>query len=423
MKEFLGQLHLAPLACEGLIDSGAEEELFRRAGQEAAKEVLAARWQAADGLREMSCEACEKRMRRLGARSKRLRTLCGVLEVERQVYYCARCQRTAVPLDRRLGVEESGTTPGLMRVICRSALELAYEQSQKLLSDTLGFSPGSARAVERIAKKHGEKIERLQSGEQSSSVARGSKRSRKPRYSIAIDAVLIPGLPDPEKHCLAWHDVKVAVVFDPRKIKPGSYVAGREQVEAFGDRLWHHLQTRGLAGEDFRLALGDGADWIWNLVELHLPGVPQLLDFYHAAEHLYATALTLWPESTAGTWWQRRLQQLKEGELSNFFAALKWLARSHSRSYKGDPDKSPERLLQYFLKNKERLNYCWAQKHNLPIGSGAVESAARHIVQQRLKQSGMRWSDPGAQAILNLRTLHRNGEFEQYWEDLQAVGF
>jgi hypothetical protein len=52
-----------------------------------------------------------------------------------------------------------------------------------------------------------------------------------------------------------------------------------------------------------------------------------------------------------------------------------------------------------------------------------VESGARHIVQQRLKQSGMRWSDPGAQAILNLRTLHRNGDFEQYWANFAAVGF
>ncbi|MGH9915396.1 MAG: hypothetical protein ACRD63_08940, partial [Pyrinomonadaceae bacterium] len=57
----------------------------------------------------------------------------------------------------------------------------------------------------------------------------------------------------------------------------------------------------------------------------------------------------------------------------------------------------------------------------LPIGSGAVESAARHIVQQRLKQSGMRWSDAGAQSILNLRTLHRNGEFEQYWETVSTL--
>ncbi len=170
------------------------------------------------------------------------------------------------------------------------------------------------------------------------------------------------------------------------------------------------------------MALGDGADWIWNLVEMHLPGVPQLLDFYHAAEHLYATAQSVWPEHTAGSWWHRRLQQLKEGELSNFFAALKWLARSRSGTFKGESEVSPEHLLHYFLKNKERLNYHWALAQNLPIGSGSVESAARHIVQQRLKQAGMRWSDAGAQAVLNLRTMHRNGKFEQYWENLQAVG-
>ncbi len=69
------------------------------------------------------------------------------------------------------------------------------------------------------------------------------------------------------------------------------------------------------------------------------------------------------------------------------------------------------------------MKEAWASKHHLPIGSGAVESAAGHLLQQRLKQSGMRWSDPGAQAILNLRTLHRNGEFEQYWENFAAAGF
>jgi hypothetical protein len=87
------------------------------------------------------------------------------------------------------------------------------------------------------------------------------------------------------------------------------------------------------------------------------------------------------------------------------------------RQHTEDPEVSPQRLLKYFEDNRERLNYVSALQRHLPIGSGQVESAARHIVQQRLKQSGMRWSDCGAQAILNLRTLHRNGAFEQYWEN------
>jgi hypothetical protein len=137
------------------------------------------------------------------------------------------------------------------------------------------------------------------------------------------------------------------------------------------------------------------------------------------AQHLHTTAQAIWADPVATTWWHRRLDQLKQGHLDNFFAALKWLARRHSTV---DPDVSPKRLLQYFQDNRHRLIYRWALDNNLPIGSGAVESAARHIVQQRLKQSGMRWSDPGAQAVLNLRTLHRNGEFEQYWENYAASG-
>ena len=96
---------------------------------------------------------------------------------------------------------------------------------------------------------------------------------------------------------------------------------------------------------------------------------------------------------------------------------MRRLARTH---HPADPATSPQRLRQYFQVNRSRLRYRWARDQNLPIGSGTVESAARHIVQQRLKQSGMRWSDPGAQAILNLRTCHRNGDFEQYWENYAA---
>jgi hypothetical protein len=335
LKEFLAQLTLEPLAPEGAIDSGAEEELFRRLGREAAKEALRLRWQAADEVRESPCcGSCGQALKALGAKPKRLRTLCGSLTMQRRVYYCEPCQQTEAPLDQRLGVVESGITPGLMRVICRSALELAYEQSQSLLHDTLGFSPCSAREVERIAKKHGARIERLAAG-QSVAVVSQRKKRPKPRFITAIDAAMIPGLPDPETHCLAWHDVKVAVVFDARKLVSTSYVAGREQVTGFSDRFWQHLQSRALDERDFCLALGDGADWIGNLVEMHLPGVPQLLDFYHAAEHLYATAKSVWPEQTAGNWWHRRLQQLKEGQLQNFFAALKWLARSHAATFEG----------------------------------------------------------------------------------------
>jgi hypothetical protein len=412
---------LAPLSSVEAIDAGAEEELFRRVSQQAAREVLMRRWQQADQAPvQPECGQCGKRMKALGGRSKQLHTLCGEVAIERQVYYCRRCQRTEAPLDGRLGLDEGGLTPGLARVVCRSALELAYQPSQQLLTDTLGFSPCSAREVERIAKQHGQALE-TGKGREGRAKPKAGRVGAKPRavYCLAIDGVMIPGLPDGDSHRVNWHEVKLATGFDPRDIRPPFYVAGREEAEAFGKRLWSQLVERGLDERSFRLLLGDGAPWIWNLAATYFWEVPQLLDFYHAAEHLHATAEALWPQGvTAHRWWQQRLEQLRAGQEANFFAALQWPAKRHTTD---DPEVSPQRLLKYFQDNRERLNYPWALRHHLPIGSGQVESAARHIVQQRLKQSGMRWSDPGAQAILNLRTLHRNGEFEQYWENCASA--
>jgi uncharacterized protein UPF0236 len=421
VRELVGEMSLEELGGGGSIDSGAEEELFRRAGQQAAGKLLVERWQEADVGAIVQCEQCRESMKPIGRRKKTLQTVCGAVEINRRVYYCAQCRQTKALLDRRLGVESSGMTPGLMRLVCRTALELPYQQSERLLNDTLGFTPCSAREIERIAKQHGQRIEKSQFEEGPAEPVRKRRRQRKVSYCLAIDGVMIPGLPDAQEHRLNWHDVKVAVMTDRRGIENSIYVAGREDAATFGRRLWHRMESFGLGKENFALIVGDGAPWIWNLAEMHLPGVPHLLDFYHAAEHLYATAELVWgEEKNKENWWRRRLEQLKEGRLTGFFFALKRLVRVHGDS---DSNNSPKRLLQYFTDNRTRLRYQWAAQNNLPIGSGSVESAARHIVQQRLKQSGMRWSDPGAQSILNLRTVHRNGEFEQYWEDYAVSGF
>ena len=257
-----------------------------------------------------------------GRRRKQLQSVCGPLPLERRVYYCQQCGEIQVPLDQRLGIEQGGMTPGLMRLVCRTALELPFQQSQQLLSDTLGFTPCSAREVERVAGRHGQLLEQ---SPQLSPVPQPGKA----RYCLAIDGTMIPGLPDEVEHRLRWHEVKLAVGFDPRKVWAPFYVAGREDAEHFGQRLWQQLQSHGLDHNGFQLILGDGAPWIWNLADLHLPGVPQLLDFYHAAEHLFATAELLWPAAQAKRWWQRRLAQLQQGELTNFFTVLQRLARAH----------------------------------------------------------------------------------------------
>ena len=401
------------MEAEGAIDAGAEEELFRDLGRQAAAEVLSRRWESAGMGQVGLCGECGMQLQDLGLRTKRFQTLCGTIKLQRRVGYCQQCHATTATLDERLGVNETGITPGLQRVICRVALEMAYEPTKSLLKDTLGFVPCSSREIERIANRHGKEMGRVLEPSFVENRARA-----KQVHCVAIDGTMIPGLPDPLEHRLIWHEVKLATVIDARDLEAPFYVASTEKAETFGMQLWSELESRGMAPRHFGQVIADGAPWIWNLADLHFPGVPQLLDFYHAAEHLHETAFALWPDGIANAWWKRRLDQLKAGELGNFFAALKLIAKRRTTS---DPAVSPDRLLHYFEENRFRLRYPEALKRNLPIGSGVVESAGRHIVQQRLKQSGMRWSISGAQAILNLRTRHRNGQFEQYWENYAAA--
>lgn len=412
------QLSVGPLRVGEGMDAGAEEEIFRRMGQQAAAAALGRRWEQGEQA-EAACRQCGGELKNLGRRKRKLQTVCGPVEIGRSVFYCSQCRQTQACLDRQLGVDTSGMTPGLMRLVCPTALELPYQQSEQLLADTLGFLPCSAREIERVAKSQGRQMEDWADKEMASIDGKGPTRLPKPVYVLAIDGTMIPGLPHPQQHRLDWHEVKLAPIFDSRAIEPSLYVAGREDAEHLGERLWRDMQLKALSGKNLCLIVADGAPWIWNLADRYFRGVPQLLDFYHAAEHLHATAEAVWGGAPAQRWWQQRLDQLRQGKIGNFFAALKWLARRHDTL---DPDVSPKRLLQYFTDNHQRLDYSWARKANLPIGSGAVESAARHIVQQRLKQSGMRWSDPGAQAVLNLRTCHRNGDFEQFWENHAKCG-
>jgi hypothetical protein len=290
---------------------------------------------------------------------------------------------------------------------------MAYQPTKELLTDTLGFSPCSAREIERIANVHGEAM-----GEPTEAKPPACRHSNKKFLHLSMDGTMIPGLADSQEHRLKWHEVKVAAVVDVRNITAPFYVANTEDAEAFGKQLSKEMLSRGMDGHEVAQITADGAPWIWNLADMYYPDAKQLLDFYHAAEHLHKTAAALWPKETADSWCHERLEQLKSGDLNDFFTELERTADEHAED---DSALGPKRLLNYFETNRSRLGYAEALNNNLPIGSGVIESAGRHIVQQRLKQSGMRWSIPGAQAVLNLRTRHRSGQFEQYWENFAAA--
>ena len=192
------------------------------------------------------------------------------------------------------------------------------------------------------------------------------------------------------------------------------YTGGFHNSEDFGKKLYVLALMCGLKTAGLVIFLGDGARWIWKLASYHFPEAIQIVDFYHAAERLWSLSRAIYGEGTKACkdWARRRIKHLLKGKVEQVISSLSELTPPN-------PDAAGEIAdnITYFTNNKERMRYDEYRKRGYHIGSGAVESACKHLVGQRLKQAGMRWSVEGADAILQLRILWKNGEWNRFWND------
>ena len=170
---------------------------------------------------------------------------------------------------------------------------------------------------------------------------------------------------------------------------------------------------RGWSRAEKKVVIGDGAEWIWNLADLHFPGAVQIVDLYHARQHLWELARKLFPldEANQKAWMkvhQKRL--LDKGKIEKLVVAL--------RSLSSDSPAVQEKIrieADYFEKNAERMRYPKFRRQHLFVGSGVIEAGRKTVVGSRLKQSGMFWTVPCANAILALRCSCINDRFEVRW--------
>ena len=155
-----------------------------------------------------------------------------------------------------------------------------------------------------------------------------------------------------------------------------------------------------------KIILADGAKWIWNWAEDYHPEAVQILDYYHAVGKLgtYA-ALQYSDKQQRKEWMEKQTHLLEEGEVQKVISLLK---ESHGSSK--EVEKARADVVRYYENNQSRMHYKHYLQQGYLIGSGAIESAHRNVVQQRLKLSGQRWSIKGAQQILNLRACKKSNQ-------------
>ena len=209
-----------------------------------------------------------------------------------------------------------------------------------------------------------------------------------------------------------WKEARVASISavpvcaqgEPAKGEPRlekhSYRAGLWDAKTFTNHYWAESYRRGVEKAQQIVCINDGALWIWTMVCACFARRIEILDWWHMLQYVWQIASeALDPESSAASaWFETQKAALARGQLRLFFRHIAQLYPKGSA-----PPPTVRQAVAYLWKNRRRMHYAAYREAGLPIGSGVVESAAKTLVQQRMKQAGMRWSRPGAQAMLALR--------------------
>jgi hypothetical protein len=195
-----------------------------------------------------------------------------------------------------------------------------------------------------------------------------------------------------------------------------TYVAHLGGPEVFGQQLWAEAQARRWSQAADTVVIGDGAAWIWNLAREHFYDSAQVVDWYHAKQHLCQAANLLQGEGTpaAHHWVKTHETLLFEGHADRVAEAL-----TASAQRKRKVAKALRQHAGYFRDNQRRMQYLERREDDYPIGSGTAESGCGQF-RRRFTGPGMRWSRAGAEHLLPVRAAIMSHRFDAFWARLQA---
>lgn len=346
-----------------------------------------------------------------------LTSLNGRLELHRAYYYCRNCKSSKIPLDEQLCLEGKHQSIGVRRQMALMASSEPFGEATKRLGELTGVSV-SAKETQLESEEIGKEVG-LQ-GDAEVEAFWSQEKDIEPevpasRLYITADGTIVSTDEDGK-------EAKIGSVYETPLAKDAvatdiRYTGGFHKAEHFGKKLYVLALKRGLKTALEVIFIGDGAKWIWKLADYHFPEAVQIVDWYHAEERLWDIGRTVFGEGTEATteWVQQQLKRLMEGNVEEVMASLSELSVSNA-----DVTQKIDENITYFTNNRDRMRYDEYTRKGYHIGSGTVESACKHIVGQRLKQAGMRWSVVGADAILQLRILWKNDEWSKFWESRKA---
>ena len=367
-------------------------------------------------------------------RSKSVLTAVGPVEVSRPYYLCSHCHTGQFPADIELDIEGTELSPGVRRMQAVVGQEAPFDhgrQQMKLLADL----EVTTKSVERTAEAIGENIATREQEEIQRAVQLDLPMVMGEAVPILYVQMDGTGIPVVKKETAGrqgktegqpshTREVKLGCVFTqtawdkkgfPLRVPDSTtYTGAIETAEEFGKRIYVEAWKRGWSRAENKVVMGDGAEWIWNLAAQHFPGAVQIVDLYHARQHLWELARRLHPNDAGNqkAWMklhQRRL--LDKGKIEKLVEALRSIVSTN-------PEVVEKIRIEadYFGTNAKRMRYPKFRRQHLFVGSGVIEAACKTVIGSRLKPSGMFWTVRGANAIIALRCCYLNGRFEDYRE-------
>jgi hypothetical protein len=373
----------------------------------------------------------------LELRAKGLLSVLGEVELSRPYYLCESCGEGQFPVDQELDVEQTKHTPGVRRMLAWVGHQAAFQQGKEHMKILAGLEV-TTKAVERTAEAIGEDIAQQEQAEIARPLQLDLPEMVRPPIPVLYVEMDGTGVPMVKKEtadrpgktegqsahtreaklgCVftqtSWDDEGYAI----RDPDSTTYTGAIECAEIFGKRIYGEAGKRGWNRALLKVVLGDGAEWIWNLADLHFSGALQIVDLYHAREHLWKLARALHPNDQVQQkrWMLYHQNRLDQGRIEKLVSSLR------SLEVRNPELRETIRIeANYFERNAERMRYPKFRQLHLFVGSGVIEAGCKTIIGSRTKQSGMFWTVRGANAIIALRCCQLNGRFEDYWEARRA---
>lgn len=386
------------------------------------------------------CPTCGGVVLSEGQRSAKIHASMGDVSTKRRYVLCAKCQKGFCPLDQELGLDAQHNSPALQRMVSLVGTIAPFEKASDVLGEIGSIALGRKK-VERITEEIGERVQTWIHAREQRAVAGLAAPSGEPlkRLYVEADGTTAPmraqGDNSPEARKkrgqrsegkVEYKEVKLGALFEGRVGADGRPEAGEKTYTGtFGDaeacvgQVLAEAKARGSDEAQEIVLLSDGGGWLWN----RLPGaftgkkVKQILDWCHPSERLTEIAKKVFGEGTkeAEHWAERQRGLLYEGHTQAVFQAIEELK-----------PKTPEakeyvkQCLGYLRDHEARMNYGDLRAQGYFIGSGVIESACKHIVGERFKRAGMRWSREHAPMILALRVCRASDWWESFWKDTSA---